>query len=163
MNQVLQPFIGKFVVVYFDDILIYSKSEEEHRSHLWVVFNALKENELFINLKKCQFFTSKVLFLGYVVSADGIQVDDSKTTAIRDWPTPKTASEARSFHGLASFYRRFIRDFGSIAAPITDRWKDKRFVWMNEAESSFQLLKERLIFAPILALPDFNKLFEVHL
>lgn len=108
MNQVLRPFIGSFVVVYFDDILIYSKNKGEHLTHLRQVLDVLKENQLYINLKKCTFCTNKLLFLGYVVGEDGIHVDEEKTKAIRDWPTPKSVSEVRSFHGLATFYRRFV-------------------------------------------------------
>ena len=114
MNQVLKPFIGKFVVVYFDDILIYSKTEAAHYNHVREVLTVLQANELYINLKKCNFLTDKLLFLGYVVSADGIHFDEDKVRAVREWPTPKTVSDVRSFHGLATFYRRFVRDFSSI-------------------------------------------------
>ena len=127
MNQVLKPFIGRFVVVYFDDILIYSRSEVEHLSHLREVLLVLLHNKLYVNLKKCSFMTNSLLFLGFVVSGDGIRVDEEKIKAIREWPTPKTVSEVRSFHGLATFYRRFIRNFGSIAAPITEYLKNEKF------------------------------------
>ena len=93
MNQVLNPFIGKFVVVYFDDILIYSKTEATHYNHVREVLAVLQANELYINLKKCSFLTDKFLFLGYVVSADGIHVDEDKVRAVREWPTPKTMSD----------------------------------------------------------------------
>ena len=105
MNQVLKPFAFKFVVVYFDDILIYSSDEESHLVHLREVFKALTENKLFVNLKKCNFMQRNLVFLGFIVGADGITVDESKVKAIRDWPTPKIVSEVRSFHGLATFYR----------------------------------------------------------
>ena len=127
MNQVLKPFIGKFVVVYFDDILIYSKTEAAHYNYVREVLAVLQANELYINLKKCSFLTNKLLFLGYVVSADGIHVDEDKVRAVREWPTPKTVSDVRSFHGLATFYRRFVRDFSSIVAPITECLKKERF------------------------------------
>ena len=127
MNQVLKPFIGKFVVVYFDDILIYSKIEAVHYNHVQEVSAVLQVNELYINLKKCSFLTDKLLFLGYVVSTDGIHVDKDKVRAVREWPTPKTVSDVPSFHGLATFYRRFIRDFNSIVAPITKCLKRGRF------------------------------------
>ena len=116
MNQVLKPFIGKFLVVYFNDILIYSKTEATHYNHVQEVLVVLQANELYINLKKCSFLTDKLLFLGYVVSMDRIYVDEDKVHAIREWPTPKTVSDVRSFHGLATFYRRFVRDFSSIVA-----------------------------------------------
>ncbi|GMP49244.1 hypothetical protein CsSME_00016292 [Camellia sinensis var. sinensis] len=108
MHQVLPPFTGKFVVVYFDDILIYSKSEEDHMAHLREVLTALEVSKLYVNLKKCSFLTSSLLFLGYVVSSDGFHVDQEKVRAIQEWPTPKTISDVRSFHGLATFYRCFI-------------------------------------------------------
>nr|POE75905.1 transposon ty3-g gag-pol polyprotein [Quercus suber] len=161
MNQVLKPFIGKFVVVYFDDILIYNKTEAAHYNHVREVLAVLQANELYINLKKCSFLTDKLLFLGYVVSADGIHVDEDKVRAIREWPTPKTVSDVRSFHGLATFYRRFVRDFSSIVAPITECLKKGRFSWGKEAKQSFALIKEKLSTAPVLALPNFDKVFQV--
>ena len=120
MNQVLKPFIGKFVVVYFDDILIYSKAKATHYNHVWEVLAVLQANELYINLKKCSFLTDKLLVLGYVVSVDGIHVDEDKVCAVREWPTPKTVSNVQNFHGLATFYRRFVWDFNSIIALITE-------------------------------------------
>ncbi|KAK9091781.1 hypothetical protein Sjap_024958 [Stephania japonica] len=161
MNQVLMSFHDKFVVVYFDDILIYSHSEDEHLEHQWSVLTVLHENKLYVNLKKCTFLARKLLFLGFIVSADGIQVDDEKVRAIREWPAPKIVSELRSFLGLVSFYRRFIRHFNSIAASLTECLKKGKFQWSNETEYAFALLKEKLCTAPVLALPDFSKLFEV--
>ena len=108
MNQVLKPFIGKFVVIYFDDILIYSKTEAAHYNHVREILAMLQANELYINLKKCSFLIDKLLFLGYVVNADGIHVDEDKVRVVREWPTPKTMNDVRSFHGLATFYRRFV-------------------------------------------------------
>ncbi|KAM1439200.1 hypothetical protein ACFXTO_013080 [Malus domestica] len=131
MNQVLRPFIGSFVVLYFDDILIYSKSKLEHLEHLRMVLEVLQNNKLFINLKKCSFLTSKLIFLGHVVSSEGIHVDEDKVKAIRDWPAPKNVSELRKF-----------------------RWEEAQ-------ETSFSLIKEKLSTAPILALPNSDKVFYV--
>ena len=117
------------MVVYFDDILIYSKIEATHYNHVQEVLAMLQANELHINLKKCNFLTDKLLFLGYVVSVDGIHVDEDKVRAVREWPTPKTMSDVRSFHKLATFYWRFVRDFRSIVAPITKCLKKERFSW----------------------------------
>ena len=162
MNQVLRPFIGKFVVVYFDDILIYSTSHELHLQHLREVLSALRATSLYTAVNKCIFLTEKVLFLGYVVSKDGISVDQSKVDAIRDWPPPTTLSATRSFHGLASFYRRFIPHFSTIMAPITDCMKGGQFSWTEAATKAFKIIKEKFITAPVLALPDFSLTFEVH-
>ena len=120
MNQVLRPFLSHFVVVYFDDILIYSKDEDEHLDHISKVLWVLKENELYVNLKKCVFLQTRLVFLGFVITSEGIHVDDAKVEAIRGWPTPKTISEVRSFHGLATFYRRFVKKFSTIMAQITE-------------------------------------------
>ena len=161
MTQVPRPFFVSFVVVYFDNILIYSKTEEEHLDHLKQVLQILQENQLFINLKKCTFKTNKLLFLGYVVGEDGIQVDEEKVSAIRDWPTPSSVTEVRSFHGLATFYRRFVRDFSTITAPITECLKKEKFLWGPEQDQSFALIKEKLCTAPVLALPNFDKIFQI--
>ena len=107
-------------MVYFDDILVYSKSIDEYVEHLRHVLEVLRKEQLYANHKKCTFCMDRIIFLGFFVSADGIEVDEEKVRAIREWPTPKSVSEVRSFHGLASFYRRFVRDFSSIAAPLTE-------------------------------------------
>ena len=162
MNHVLRAFIGKFVVVYFDDILIYSKTLEEHVAHIQQVLDVLRKEKLFANLEKCTFCTDQVVFLGFVVSGSGIQVDESKVKAIKDWPTPTNVSQVRSFHGLAGFYRRFVRDFSTIAAPLNELTKKGvAFQWGDPQEKAFQELKRRLSEAPLLVLPDFTKTFEV--
>lgn len=159
MNQVLKPFIGKFVVIYFDDILIYSKIEAAHYNHVQEVLAVLQANELYINMKKCSFLIDKLPFLGYVVSVDGIRVDEDKVRVVKKWPTPKTVSDVRSFHGLATFYRRFVRDFSNIVAPNTKCLKKGKFSWGNEAGKSFALIKEKLSSTLVLALPNFDKVF----
>ncbi|KAI9174135.1 hypothetical protein LWI28_012455 [Acer negundo] len=162
MNQALRPFIGKFVVVYFDDILIYSANPELHLQHIREVLCVLRREKFVAAAKKCVFMTPKVLFLGYVISGEGLQVDESKIEAVRQWPQPKTITEVRSFHGLASFYRRFIPHFSSIMAPVTECMKGVKFQWTTEAEEGFQQIKEKLTTAPILVLPDFSQPFELH-
>ena len=149
MTQVLQPFLGK-CVVYFDDILIHSKSKEEHVGHLREVLKVLRENKLYANLKKCVFMTNSLLFLGYVVSNEGIKVDEEKVKAIREWPTLKNVSDVRSFQGLATFYRRFSKHFSSIIALITECLKKGRFHWAEEQESNFALIKEKLSTTPVI-------------
>jgi hypothetical protein len=162
MNKVQRSFIGLFVVVYFDDILIYSKTMEEHFEHLSAVFDAWRAARLFGNVDKCIFCTQRVSFLGYVVTPQGIEVDSSKIATIRDWPTPTTVTHIRSFLGLAGFYRRFVRDFSSIAAPLHELTKKGvPFAWGDSQEVAFNTLKDKLTHAPLLQLPDFNKVFEL--
>jgi hypothetical protein len=162
MNHVLCIFIGRFVVVYFDDILIYSKNLEEHVMHLKYVLEILRKERLFANLKKCTFCTDKLAFLGFVVSKRGIEVDEEKVKAIQEWPTPTTISQVRSFHGLTSFYRRFVRDFSSLVTPLTEVIKKNvPFKWGKEQEKAFNLIKEKLTNAPLLVLPNFAKTFEI--
>ena len=161
MNDVLRAFAGKILVVYFDDILVYSQSLDEHRQHLRAVCAKLQQERLFANLAKCSFLNKTVAFLGFLILPAGISVDPVKTSAIHNWPAPKTIFDIRSFHGLAQFYRRFVRNFSSIAAPLTELFRHNQFAWNSDAERAFQQLKTVLVTAPILHLPDFNKLFNV--
>ena len=161
MNQVLQPFIGKFLVVYFDDILIFSKTEEDHMSHLQQIMRILRQEKLYINLNKCSFMTTTSVFLGFVIFARGLEVDPDKVRAIKEWPIPSTLQELRSFHGLSTFYQLFIRSFSTIMAPITDCMKKNQFVWTKAATKTFEEIKKKLTEAPVLHLPDFSKVFEV--
>ncbi|KAK6155787.1 hypothetical protein DH2020_010035 [Rehmannia glutinosa] len=161
MNQSLRPLIGVCVVVYFDDILVFSKSAEAHVQHLRDVFSILRHDKFFAAPNKCIFMVDHILFLGYYISAHGISVDQTKIATLRDWPSPKSLTEIRSFHGLASFYRRFVRDFSTILAPITDCMRGKNFVWTPAAETAFHIIKQKLTTAPVLVLPDFNQPFEL--
>jgi hypothetical protein len=162
MNKVLRAFIGKFVVVYFDDILIYIKSYDENLDHLHAIFIALCYAHLFGNLEKCTFGTDRVSFLGYVVTSQGIEVDESKVHAITSWPTPSTVTQVCSFHGLAGFYRRFVQDFSTIAAPFHELTKKGvSFNWGPTHQQAFDTLKSKLTQAPLPQLPDFNKMFEL--
>jgi hypothetical protein len=148
--------------VYFDDILIYSKKIDELISHLRQVHDVLRKESLYVNLKECDFCMDMIVFLGYVVSAKGIEMDEAKVNPIQEWPTPKSITDVRSFHGLVSFYRRFVKDFSTIASPLTEIVKKVMgFKWGEEKENAFSLLKSKLISAPLLSLPDFNKAFEI--
>ena len=161
MNEVLRPFLGKFVVVYLDDILVYSVNKKDHLSHLRQLFEVLRKQQLFGKIEKCAFMQKEVGFLGFIVSDEGVKADPAKVEAISSWPVPKTITEIRSFHGLASFYRRFIDNFSTLLAPITECTKHGRFTWTNAAQRAFDLIKEKMCEAPVLALPDFSKPFEV--
>ncbi|CAL9120708.1 unnamed protein product [Musa textilis] len=116
MNHILCAYIGKFIVVYFDDILMYSKSLDKHVTHFKAIFDVLRKEKLYANIQKCTFCTNEITFLGYVINDKGIHVDQEKVKVIKEWPKPTSVSDVRSFHGLASFYRRFIKDFSTIIA-----------------------------------------------
>ncbi|KAJ0589753.1 putative nucleotidyltransferase, Ribonuclease H [Helianthus annuus] len=161
MNHVFKALIGKCVVVYFDDILVFSRDVTQHLLHLRQVFHILREQKLYANGGKCHFLSPEVLFLGFLISKQGIRMDESKIEAITTWPTPTSAHEVRSFHGLASFYRRFIRNFSSIVAPLTDCLKGNTFLWTPAASHAFEELKQRVTQAPVLALPNFEVAFQV--
>nr|KAJ0223892.1 hypothetical protein LSAT_V11C200062990 [Lactuca sativa] len=152
----VDDLLDEFVVVYLDDILVYSKSLEDHLVHLKQVFEKLRAQKLYGKQEKCSFLVEEVVFLGFVVSRNGVSVDPSKTEAIKSWPIRTNISEVRSFHGLASFYRRFVRDFSTIASPMTGV-----FAWGEEAQKAFEKLNALLCDALILALPDFSQPFEV--
>jgi hypothetical protein len=119
MNSVFMPVLDKFVMVFIDDILVYSKSMEEHEEHLWVVLQQLREHQLYAKFSKCKFWIKEVPFLGHVVSPEGIMVDPNKVKEVLDWKPPMSMSEVQSFLGLAGYYRRFISNFSKVAKPIT--------------------------------------------
>ncbi|GJW90719.1 putative nucleotidyltransferase, ribonuclease H [Tanacetum coccineum] len=155
MNRVCKPYLDKFVIVFIDDILIYSKTKEDHEVHLGLVLELLRKEKLYAKFSKCEFWLQEVHFLGHVVNQNGIHVDPSKIEAVKNWKTPTTPSEIRSFLGLAGYYRRFIANFSKIAKPLTSlTQKNQKYVWGMEQEEAFQTLKNNLCDAPILTLPD---------
>nr|XP_043611631.1 uncharacterized protein LOC122583275 [Erigeron canadensis] len=158
MNEVLRALIGQFVVVYFDDILVYSKSEAEHVHHLRSMFDLLRKHQLHGKLENCDFMVESVIFLGYVVLKEVISMDPSKVEAIKSWTVPTTLTEVRSFHGLASFNRRFIKNFSTIVAPITDCLKKGVFDWQSLAQLAFESLKEKLSSAHFVLFSDHETL-----
>ncbi|GAU46655.1 hypothetical protein TSUD_281460 [Trifolium subterraneum] len=163
MNRIFHSFLDKFVVVFIDDILVYSKSEEEHKEHLRIVLQVLKEKKLYAKLSKCEFWLEEVSFLGHVISSGGIAVDPAKVDAVMKWGTPESVSEIRSFLGLAGYYRRFIEGFSKMALPLTLLTrKDQAFVWDEKCEKIFQELKEKLTTGPVLILPDAKESFVVY-
>jgi hypothetical protein len=155
--------LDKFVVVFIDDILVYSKNEVEHEEHLRMVLQKLRENQLFAKLSKCEFWLKEVPFLGHIISAGGVSVDPSKVRDVLNWKPPQNVSEIRSFLGLAGYYRRFIEDFSKIAKPMTELLeKGAEFKWTTAREASFNELKKRLTSAPVLIMPDTQKPFSVY-
>ncbi|GKB89085.1 reverse transcriptase domain-containing protein [Tanacetum coccineum] len=155
MNRVCKPYLDKFVIIFIDDILVYSKSKDEHEVHLRLVLELLKKEELYAKFSKCEFWLQEVQFLGHVVNQNGIHVDPSKIEAVKNWKAPTTPFEIRSFLGLAGYYRRFIANFSKIAKPLTSlTQKNKKYEWGVEQEEAFQTLKDNLCNAPILSLPD---------
>ncbi|KAD7116758.1 hypothetical protein E3N88_04026 [Mikania micrantha] len=163
MNRVCRPYLDQFVIVFIDDILIYSKSEREHEDHLKKVLELLRKEQLYAKFSNCEFWLKEVHFLGHVINKDGIHVDPAKIEAIKNWTTPSTPTEIRSFLGLAGYYRRFIANFSKIAFPLTTlTQKSQAFIWGQKQEDAFQLLKQKLCNSPILSLPEGSDDFIVY-
>ncbi|KAK3554259.1 hypothetical protein QTP70_020113 [Hemibagrus guttatus] len=156
INGVFQDLLGKGLIAYIDDILVYSKSLEEHVLHVREVLSRLQRHHLYVKLEKCEFHRTMVTFLGYGISQRGVEMDMVKVWAVTDWPAPTTVRELQRFLGFANFYRRFIRNYSSVAGPLTSllRGKPKRLAWTDQARAAFQQLKERFTSAPILRHPD---------
>jgi hypothetical protein len=163
MNATLKPLLRKCVIVFFDDILVYSSSWEEHLQHLFQVFTLLSTDHWQIKLSKCRFGQQSISYLGHVVGPSGVGTDPSKIDSIKQWPEPADVKQLRSFLGLAGYYRKFVRHYAIIAWPLTDLLKKGAlFVWTDMHKSSFAALKSALIEAPVLGLPNFAKPFQLH-
>jgi len=161
MNDVLRPFLRRFVLVFFDDILIYSRTWADHLRHIRAVLSELQRQQLFLKRAKCAFASTSVAYLGHVISEAGVAMDPAKVQAVRDWPTPRSARAVRGFLGLAGYYRKFVHNYGTIAAPLTALLKKEGFLWSSEASAAFDALKEAVTTAPVLSMPDFSKPFIV--
>jgi hypothetical protein len=160
MNKVFMEYLDKFVVVFINDILVYSRSEEEH---LHLALQKLRENRLYAKLSKCEFSMKQVAFLGHVISKGSIFVDPSKVQDVLSWNAPTSVSDIRSFVRLAGYYQRYIEGFSKISKHTTELLKkDKKFEWTSACEASFQELKKRLTTAPILVMPDIEKSFSIY-
>ncbi|GJY81028.1 putative reverse transcriptase domain-containing protein [Tanacetum coccineum] len=163
INRVCKPYLEKFMIVFIDDILIYSKSKQEHEEHLKFILELLTKEELYAKFSKCEFWILKVQFLGHVIDSQGIHVDPAKIESIKDWASPTTLTEIRQFLSLAGYYRRFIEGFLKITKLMTKLTQKKvKFDWGDKQEAAFQLLKEKLCSAPILALPKGAENFIVY-
>ena len=163
MNRIFRPYLDQFVIVFIDDILIYSGSEEEHAELLRIVMQILREHRLYAKLSKCQFWLDSVTFLGHIVSVEGVSVDPQKVEAILNWKPPTSVTEIRSFLCLAGYYRKFVEGFSKIAAPLTRLTrKEEPFLWSEACQQSFDELKRRLTSAPVLTLPSEQDGFAVY-
>jgi hypothetical protein len=163
MNKVFIEYLDKFVVVFIHDILIFSKTEEEHEKHLRLVLEKLRSNQLYSKFSKCEFWLTEVAFLGHVISVGGVSVDPGKVRDVLNWMPPTNVLEIQSFLGLAGYYRRFIKDFSKIANPMMKLLKkNNAFEWIEECQTSFEELKKHLTSAPVLVLPDLTKKFDIY-
>nr|GEW37277.1 putative reverse transcriptase domain-containing protein [Tanacetum cinerariifolium] len=163
INHVCKPYLDKFVIVFIDDILIYSHNKEEHANHPRILLELLRKEKLYAKFSKCDFWISIVQFFGHLIDTQGLHVDPSKIEAVQNWASPTTPTEIRQFLGLASYYRRFIKDFSNIAKSLIElTQKNKKYKWGEDQETAFQLLKQKLYEAPILALPKGNDDFVIY-
>jgi hypothetical protein len=161
MNEVFAPFLRKFVIVFLDDILIYSPSWEDHLQHLKMVLDKLRETQFYAKLSKCSFGQTSIQYLGHIISDQGVATDPEKTAAMEQWPLPTTITELRGFLGLTGYYRKFVQNYSIITKPLTQLLTKKGFNWTQEATVAFHQLKTAMISTPGLALPDFNLLLTV--
>jgi len=160
MNKIFKEQLNKFVVIYIDDTNVFSTTFEKHLIHLRTVFDKLRTNGLKLQPSKCHFGKTSLAFLGHIIGKDGIQPDPTKVSAIQQFPIPTNLTILRGFLGLASYYRRFVKDFAKKAAPLHQLMrKDQPFIWTEKCQEAFEQLKQHLISPPILIYPDFEKPF----
>jgi hypothetical protein len=163
MNLVFMPELDKFVVIFIDDILIYSKDEEDHAKHLHIVLQHLRDHQLYAKFSKCEFWLDSVKFLGHTISSNGISVDPSKVQEVMDLKPPTSVHQIRSFLGLAGYYHRFIPDITKIAKPMTELLKKGvKFVWDEDCEEAFHTVRAQLTTAPVLSQPNNTKSFDIY-
>jgi len=161
MNDVLRPYLRRFVLVFFDNILIYNSSWAEHLQHVAIVLNELRAHRLHLKCSKCSFGATSVAYLGHIISKDGVAMDADKVSVVAAWPQPRSPRGLRGFLGLAGYYRKFIQGFSVIAAPLMRLLHRDAFSWDEEAEAAFQALEGALTTEPVLQMPNFNELFMV--
>ena len=161
MNDILSPFLRKFVLVFLDDILVYSPTLQDHVIHLEKVLSKLREHKLYMKRSKCSFAQHQLEYLGHIISDQGVSTDPAKTAAMMQWPIPTTVTEVRGFLGLTGYYRKFVKHYGLIAKPLTQLLKKKQFCWSPDAQQAFDNLKQAMSTTPVLTLPDFNVPFVV--
>ena len=162
VQDILKPLLDKSVIVYIDDILIFSKNDQEHQEHIRQVFKLLREHKLYGKVSKCEFFKKSVAYLGHIISDEGISTDPQKVEAIKAWPIPKNLKELQSFLGICNYYQRFIPHYSGIATPLTNlTHKNTEYQWTSQAQEAFEELKDLLTRAPVLCIPDPLKPFTV--
>ena len=161
MNHIFRQQLRKFLLIFFDDILIYSKTWEEHLQHIQEVLNILETESLYAKFSKCEFGLEEILYLGHKINAEGVSVDEEKIKVIKEWPRPKNLTQLRGFIGLCSYYRRFVKGFSKIASPLIDLTKKGAFAWNGRAQQAFDELKIIMSSCPVLAIPDFAIPFEL--
>ncbi|PKI70552.1 hypothetical protein CRG98_009057 [Punica granatum] len=157
MNEAFQPFLCKFVLVFFDDILVYSRKWQQHLQHLKRVFETLREHTLYAKKSKCNFGSTKMEYLGHFVLAARVSTDPRKVKDVQKWPSPKNVKQLRGFLGLTRYYRQFVKGYNQISKPLTDLLKKDSFQWGTEAQAAFETLKKAMVSTPVLALLDFSK------
>jgi hypothetical protein len=161
MNSIFSKQMRKFVLIFMDDILVYSPTLDIHVAHLREVFLILLDHKLFAKMSKCSFAQNQIEYLGHIISDKGVATDPQKTAAMLNWPVPTTPTELRGFLGLTGYYRKFVKNYGIMAKPLTSLLQHKTFSWTTDAQSSFDQLKQAMSTTPVLALPDFSEVFEI--
>ncbi|KAL5704998.1 hypothetical protein ACHQM5_023350 [Ranunculus cassubicifolius] len=161
MNELFQAYLRKFLLIFFDDILIYSPSMDQHLQHLQLVFQILRQHQLYAKLSKCQFGQSRIEYLGHIISHNRVSADPHKIQGMQDWPQLRTIKGLRGFLGLTGFYRKFVRHYGILASPLTALLQKHKFCWTAEATQAFETLKQAMIKIPSLAILDFTQPFTI--
>jgi hypothetical protein len=161
MNSIVAPFMRKFIIVFLDDILVYSSSWSEHLEHLRLVLLKLRETQFYAKLSKCSFGQHNIQYLGHIIFDQGVATDPDKTAAMATWPIPTNATQPRGFLGLTGYYRTFVQNYGMITKSLTQLLTKKGFEWSAAATDAFLTLKTAMSSTPVLALPDFNLPFTV--
>jgi hypothetical protein len=161
MTVILAPFLRKFVIVFMDDILIYSSSLDQHVEHIREVLQVLREHKFFVNWSKCAFAQVELEYLGHIIFEAGDAIDPKKTQAMVQWPTPTNVTELKGFLGLTGYYRKFVKNYGLLAKPLTNLLKRKQLCWDEVAQVAFDKLKAEMTSTPVLALPDFSQQFMI--
>ena len=161
MNDLLRPYLRRFVLVFFDDILVYSPTLQDHLTHLELILQLLAQHHFFAKLSKCSFATTQVSYLGHLISSIGVTPDPDKIQAITSWPQPRSLTDLRAFLGLTGFYRKFVHHYATLVSPLTDLLQHKQFTWTSAAQEAFQILQAHMAKIPTLRLPDFQQPFTV--